>query len=155
MNITDLSRILNKYDPGRIVFVGLGNSLRGDDLAGIYMLNKLRLTGLFKNALFIEAGTTPENYLSLILNRNPESVIFIDAAKFGGKPGEIKLIGTNEISGLSFSTHSYSMGMIDELIRMSCHAQIFYLGIEPMHTGISKNISLCIVDAVNNFMNAS
>lgn len=155
MDITNLSGILNKYDPGKIVFVGLGNSLRGDDQAGIYMLNKLKLSGFFGNAVFIEAGTTPENYLSLMLNNNPEAVIFIDAVKSGSYPGEIKFIGTNEISGLSFSTHSYSVGMIDEMIRMSCNAQIFYLGIEPMYTGISKNLSLCIIDSINRFTNAS
>lgn len=154
MHLIDLAEILDVYDPAKVTFVGLGQNLRGDDYAGIYLLRKLKRTRRFKQSLFIEAGNTPENYIYPILSNNPEAVVFIDAAVWGGSPGEIRMIVPEEINGLSFSTHSYSIGMIAELLQAACSTSILYIGIEPYSLSYKKTLSAGIMTSINNFINS-
>jgi len=42
MNFTHLLDKISKFENSKIVFVGLGNELRGDDASGIEFLEKLK-----------------------------------------------------------------------------------------------------------------
>jgi hydrogenase 3 maturation protease len=152
MHLKELILILRKYDPARIVFVGLGNRLRGDDYAGIYTLKQLKKTRYFNKAVFIDAGTTPENYICPILINNPEAVVFLDAADWGGNPGEIKLISPEEVTGLGFSTHSYSVRMIEELLQMHGKTNCYYIGIQKDSTAYTGSLSQAVVNGIRNLI---
>ena len=45
---------------GKVVIAGIGNTLRGDDGLGCYLVNRLK--GRI-HALCIDTGPTPENYV--------------------------------------------------------------------------------------------
>ena len=75
---TDLSRRFRDKGPDSIVFVGVGNRLRGDDGIGPVLIDMLR--GRVAHA--IDAGIRPENYTSAIKRLKPAVIVFIDAVKF-------------------------------------------------------------------------
>ena len=61
----------------KIVLVGIGNPLRGDDGFGPALI--AALDGQVR-AVCIDAGTAPESYAGKIIKENPDTVVFVDAA---------------------------------------------------------------------------
>jgi len=112
MNFMDLQNDLSRYKPGRIVIVGLGNPQRGDDAAGLALLQQFNRFSL-PGTLLIAAGTTPENCLQQILSADPNLVVFLDACRFGGDPGDIRWLDPGEIEDAGISTHAYSITVIE------------------------------------------
>jgi hydrogenase maturation protease len=151
MNLNCLKESLNIYKSQKIIFIGLGNKIRGDDWAGIYFLRRLKNSGLFNDSLFIEAGISPENYISAILKFNPGVIVFIDAVSNGCLPGEIEFIDPDTIDQLGISTHAYSVRIIEKYISYERKVKFFYLGIVPLHTNMEKGISLPVLNGINNF----
>jgi len=131
----------------RAVFVGIGSELRGDDAAGVVIINRLaELARMFHGNstaaadsaarprfLFINGGSAPENILGEIRAFQPEIIVFIDAALLGETPGTVRLIDTRleKISGVSFCTHSLPLTIIADYIRQTVPCEIFVVGIEP------------------------
>jgi len=123
----------------RVAFVGMGSELRGDDAAGVVIVNRLAEMaksageGIYSNFLFINGGSAPENVLGVVKAFQPEIIAFIDAALLGGAPGTVKVIDTSKekISGISFCTHSLPLPIIANYIRKTVPCEIFVIGIEP------------------------
>ena len=131
----------------RIVFVGIGSELRGDDAVGVVIVN--RLMELARSAdcsrfLFLNGGTAPENILGGIRDFQPEIIIFIDAAILENEPGTVQLIDTRQvkISGVSFCTHSLPLTIIADYIRQTVPCEIFVIGIEPVDMGFRPDCVL-------------
>ena len=153
MNFIHLTNSLSRYADNKIVFVGLGNNTRGDDLAGIFFTNLLKAKSAFKESYFIIAGKNPENYLGEITNLKPEAVVFVDAADWGGVPGEISLIQSENISNIDFSTHAYSIKLIEKFLLLSSKMDFYYIGIQTKSTELGKEMSLEVNSAIKNFFN--
>jgi hydrogenase 3 maturation protease len=153
MNFTHLTDELSNYSKERIVFVGLGNELRGDDGAGIQFIAKLRLKKEFQNSHFIIAKKNPENYLQKILNFEPRVVVFIDAAKWNGNPGEIKFFSGEEITHTEFSTHTFSIKIIKNFLLQNQQMDILFLGIQPYSTSLGEGLSQQVTEQLKKFFN--
>ena len=104
MNFKTLDILLSKYNKKEIVFVGLGNTDRGDDASGIIILQKLQNIPDYSKCHFIDAGKNPENHLQKILDYDPKIVVFIDSTDFNRESGTISLIDSGSI--LRFSIFS-------------------------------------------------
>ncbi len=153
MNFKELVSELSSIPNNKIVFVGLGNPARGDDGAGIIFVNELERTDLFKRASYIQAFTTPENYLGKISALHPEIVIFIDAVKMEGAPGSIASIESDQIDSKGFSTHSYSIKLIEKYLTAEGVSAFKYIGIIPKNMDVSQNISAEVLQGIHNFFN--
>lgn len=151
MNFTHLTNKLVKYRNDKIVFVGLGNDARGDDAAGLLFSNMLKTKSAFKNSKFIIAGKSPENYLQEILAYNPETVVFVDAANWGGNPGEISILDADTIANIDISTHTFSIKMVEEFLSLNNKIDFYYIGIQPENIELGKKMSLQVSQAINNF----
>jgi hydrogenase 3 maturation protease len=151
MNLNDFIRTFSVYDNSKIIFLGLGNNYRGDDGAGLYFLKKLKSSGAFKDSIYIEAGINPENYIAQILKLAPSILIFIDSAKWGGEPGNIKLFRSSETGGLSVSTHSYSLKILEEYFLQFNHIDFYYVGIQPFTTLSVKGLSAYVAGGIDKF----
>jgi hydrogenase 3 maturation protease len=146
LNIEDaLKRWLKGYS--KLVILGIGNPLRGDDSLGLEIVKRLR-GKLPKNVTVIEGGLTPENFIGKIKKIKPSHVLLVDAAHFGGEPGEIRLIRLKQTSGVTISTHSISLSVLAELIRGETNAKIMLLGIEPGNLNLGVEISPEIEEAI-------
>lgn len=152
MNFDQFKTKLGEVDSSKVAIVGLGNEHRGDDSAGIIFLNLLKSNPLLNKATFINAGTNPENYLELILTCKPELVIFIDASRFGGQPGEIKFLDPDELNSISISTHSFSIKMIEEYLYISRKMKFLYIGIQPLSTDFGAELSEEVSAGIKNFV---
>lgn len=148
MQLTDELAV---YERVRIVFVGLGNEMRGDDAGGLVFIEMLRQRKEFFKSHFIIAGRNPENHLQSILDCNPQIVIFIDAAEWNGEPGEIKILNDNEISHSEFSTHTFSIMMIKDFLLQNQQMDFMFLGIQPHITDLKEGLSDRVKAKINDF----
>ena len=125
---------------GKAAIVGIGNPLRGDDGFGPKFIEALKNKNI-KAALF-DCGTAPENYIFPILSTSCDTVILIDAADFGTAPGDIKVLGLNEVSNASFSTHNPSPRLFVDLLKTGRNGlNIFIISIQPKTTAFGESLS--------------
>lgn len=151
MNFTHLIDKLSIYNKDKVVFVGLGNELRADDAAGLELVKRIKAKEVFKNSHFIIARQNPENYLQTILNYDPDIVIFIDAAEWNANPGEIKIFNDEEISQTEFSTHTFSIKMIEDYLLNQKQMNFMFIGIKPFQTNFEQSLSAPVNSAIEKF----
>ncbi|MDI6606547.1 MAG: hydrogenase maturation protease [Candidatus Omnitrophota bacterium] len=125
----DIRQQLKKFLKGRVVILGIGNTLRGDDAIGSILA--ARLKGKVPYTVY-DAGASPENYLGKIVKDAPNNVIIIDSADFGAKPGAVKLFkGPQLRTSNLFSTHNASISLVINYLKNNLEADIIILLIQP------------------------
>ncbi len=113
---------------GRVVFVGIGNPLFGDDGAGCALARALaRLPGLD----VVQAEDVPESYVAKIADGAPDVVVLIDAVDFGAPAGSVAVLEREAMGRYPPSTHRVPLGLIAEFVRSTSGADVFVLGIQP------------------------
>ena len=124
---------LRKTDPGsRLVILGVGQELDGDDAAGLLVVRRLATRIPAQGAVrLIEGGSAPENFLGAIERFDPGLVLLIDALDAQETPGRIFWVEEAEISGFSASTHSLPLTLFMDYLRSSSHSEIGLIGIQP------------------------
>ena len=129
---------------GKVAIVGIGNVMRGDDGAGPELIARLkdgRRTTSDDKLLLIDAGEVPENYLSKIIEFNPDTILLIDAVDLQESPGSIKLVEQDEIINAGLSTHNSSLVLAINYLRNEIESNILLLGIQPKGTGLMTGLS--------------
>jgi hydrogenase 3 maturation protease len=125
MNDLDLrERVYQK----RVLILGVGNTLRGDDGAGPALIE--RLQGKVQ-ATLIDAGEVPENFIGPIEAARPQSIVIVDAADIGASAGEVAILELDQIAEIGLTTHNASLALITRLLQSSTQADVFLLGIQP------------------------
>lgn len=119
----------------RVALLCVGSELRGDDIAGILVARELnksfRRSGRDRRFKIFVSGTAPENWTGEIKRFNPSHLVIIDSADMGEKPGTVKLISPDKISGFSFSTHRLPLKMTAEYLLHFLACRITIIGIQP------------------------
>lgn len=151
MNFKHLKEELPAELVRQILFVGLGNQLRGDDYAGIEFVNRLKETSHFKESRFLIAGTNPENYLENIINSGSDIVVFVDAADNNREAGDVFWIESNEIAKYDFSTHAFSLSIVSDYLMRNRNMKIMYLGIQKSISEINCNISEALSNRIDKY----
>jgi hydrogenase 3 maturation protease len=141
MNTEPISVLKEFIKNKKVVFVGIGNTLRRDDGIGCYFVEELSKKVKNDKINFINTGLCVENYLSKIVKLNPEVVIFVDAYR-----GEVEqpylLLNKDEIQNLTFSTHNISLVTIIEFLEKDLtDTQFYILAIKPQSLKIQEGIS--------------
>ncbi len=142
MDRTALASILS----GKVVIACIGNEMRGDDAVGPLLARLIEETDRVK---VINCGETPENFLGKIANLKPEKVVIIDAAYFGGKPGEIRLVRKEQITGGGASTHDAILTIFSDYIECQSGATVFFLAIQPETTRVGEAMSEAVENAAH------
>lgn len=132
---------IKKYLKGRIVIVGIGDRMRGDDGVGCKIAEDLKEKLQNEKITIINAGTTPENYLEKIVKYNPDLILFIDSADFGCLPGDVKLLKSEELLEAGTSTHNASLKLVFDYLENRTNSTILLLGIQPKKIYFSTEIS--------------
>lgn len=83
---------------GRIVVIGCGNLLRGDDAVGPTLVRRLVDDGVPDGVTLVDGGTTGMNVAFSM--RGARKVVLIDAASTGAEPGTIYRIPGSELEHL-------------------------------------------------------
>ncbi|MFH1836887.1 MAG: hydrogenase maturation peptidase HycI [Candidatus Omnitrophota bacterium] len=149
----DIFHALSNIIKDRTVIVGVGNILRGDDAFGPVLIEQIKDN---INAVCIDAGSAPENYLGKIIKEKPDNVLIVDAAHMGLAPGEYMLLKKDDIIRSGFTTHDLSPVMFIEYLEKETGADISMLGIQPekMDFGeeMSKNVKKTLEEIKNIFI---
>jgi hydrogenase 3 maturation protease len=124
----------------KIVVLGVGNPLRGDDAVGVEIVRQLR-GRTSKRVKLLECETVPENFTSKIRKLNPTHVLIVDAAEFSKKPGTAKLLSVAKISGLAVSSHNAPLSMLADYLKHTINPKMALLGVQPKQTELGTGMS--------------
>ena len=127
----------------------IGNTLKGDDAAGPVIAEKLKT--IFPDHI-IDAGTTPENYIQPVINKNPKLLLIVDAINFDAEPGSIKIFPPEKIKSMAVSTHAPSPQLFLDVIKSSISPRIYFLAIQPEQTELGAPLSKPIQQAIKSIV---
>jgi len=146
---------LNRIVKGKIVLFGIGNTLRGDDGIGPFLIENLKNN---VNAVCINGENAPENYVGKIIQIKPDTLIIIDAIHFNGKPGEYSIMRPIDLIDQGLTTHDISLVKLTEYIKRHINTDIYILGVQPHKIGLGTSLSECMQKTINilekEFINA-
>jgi len=131
---TNLKDILK----GKIVIIGIGNIIRGDDGFGPLLIEKIKGD---LELICLDGGTAPENYLGKIAKENPDTVLIIDAVYLGKNPGQYEILKGEDIAKCGFTTHDISPVMFIEYLTNQTKANIYMLGVQPKGIELGSEMS--------------
>jgi len=143
--LKELTDLISQKDK-RILFVGIGNLLKMDDGAGVYISSNIKQTDTI-SALTVEVSI--ENYIGKINSLNPDILILIDAIDLKATPGTSKLLSINKIRDLTFNTHNISLNKVSDFFAMP----VFVLGIQPEKIAFGENISYLVKNEADKIIN--
>ncbi len=146
----ELKDIFTPSEKGKLLVITVGNSLRSDDGVGIYIAEQVKKCK--KYIIILNADSKPENIIDRVVQVKPHKVIIIDAADFGGRAGEIRLIKKTDIQNISLSTHSFSLNIIARIIEEDTGAKVFFLGIQPRSVRLGEGLSKSVRKAAQKII---
>jgi hydrogenase 3 maturation protease len=146
----------------RVAVLGVGSELRGDDIAGILVLESLKkavtrpqssrrlnvgyLPRRDVKLKTFEGSTAPENLTGEIKAFKPTHLIIVDTADIGEEPGAVLLLRADEVGrGISFSTHKIPPKMLIDYFTHSLKCEIVIIGIQPKSIGFGKKVSKPVI----------
>ena len=136
---------------GKVIFIGVVNVLKGDDGAGVVLVNMLKDKAK-DPTVFLDCGTTPENYLEKL--KGFDCLVIFDALDFGGRPGEIAVFQPQELSGASLSTHNLSLKLVSRYLEEDV-ARIVIVGVQPENLRFGQGLSKAVKLSLEKFVRES
>ena len=134
---------------GKVAILAVGNRHRADDGVGPRLIDLLReRIPQDKRELLIDGGEKPENYLDLLKELKPDSLLIVDAAEFSGRGGEPRVIDKGEIGEFTLSTHKLPLSLLIQLIEMEVGITPVLLGIQPENLDFSEVLSSSVSETL-------
>ncbi len=153
----DLRERLEQLLQGRVCLMGLGNVDCGDDGFGVRLAEELKSEGRSPKAerrpksegrnqalsggasdagpqsQVIIASTSPERWTSRVADEEYDHVVFLDAVEFGGAPGSVVLLNSDEMAARfpQVSTHRLSLGLLGKQAAANGRTRVWLLGVQP------------------------
>jgi hydrogenase 3 maturation protease len=124
----------------KVAIVGVGNTLRRDDAAGVEVV-KLMQGKVSSKVSLIEAETMPENYIDTLVNLNPSHIQIVDSGLIGKKPGDAQLLAANETMITPISTHMLPLQILCAYLEKTINAKILLLIIQPKDIGMREGLT--------------
>ena len=136
----ELEAFLGDAAGRRVVLVGVGSPIRGDDIVGLKVLQFLE-GKLPSSVLLLETESVPESYTGSIRDFQPTHVVIVDAANFGGAPGEARIIPPKAIANSSVSTHSLPLHVFIGYVKQSICQNVILLGIQGVNIDFGAELT--------------
>lgn len=95
----------------KVLILGIGNILMGDEGIGVHVINKLEIAGLPTEIDLMDGGTG--SFLLLEPMQNASKVILIDATIDGRKPGSITRIEPKFSKDYPLTLTAHDIGLKD------------------------------------------
>jgi hydrogenase 3 maturation protease len=130
---------------GKVMILGVGNPLRGDDGVGPYLIEQLKGQ---VNAILLNCEEVPENFLGQIVENQPDSILIIDAINLGMSPGVAATLEEDELEGISWATHHASLRLFINCLKADTQATVLIMGIQPKSTEFGSAISAEVEETV-------
>ena len=94
----------------------------------------------------------PENAVGALRRFNPNLVILLDAADFGGLPGEIRWIDPQDTSGFSASSHSLPFSVLAGYLTREFNCDVGLLGIQPSSLDFDAGLSSPVKNSLTGML---
>lgn len=144
------------------LILGIGNSLKGDDGVGPYVVGRLndRLcsiaaepdgaegAGRGTERFAIDCGMVPENYSSVVRKHSPDRVVLVDAAEIGLPPGSARAIPPDRAGLMCVSTHRMPLSLFVSYLKDFC-PDVVLLGIQPERMELGAAMCREVVEAAD------
>lgn len=141
-----MENIFRRFMRGKMIIVGIGNPLRGDDGFGPALIQ--RLQGKV-SAICIDAGIAPENYVGRIVKEDPDTILLVDAAQLDLERGRYRILQTADIVKCGLTTHDMSSRMLIEFLENQTQADVLMLGVQPQNVSLGEVMSECLIDTLD------
>lgn len=151
---SEFARSLERCFAKRLVFLGIGNELRHDDAAGLVIIEKLRLRVKDPSVTMLDCADTPENFTGHVKRLDPACIVLVDAADFGGRPGEAHVFALSDIEKADISTHKASLAVLGAYLRSETGASVFVIGIQPDNTEFGSGLTQTLREASDSIVEA-
>jgi hydrogenase 3 maturation protease len=117
----------------RPAVLGAGSCLKADDAAGVMVTDALieRFGDSPERFAVFSGGNAPECFTGEIKKFAPDLVLIIDAADMGLEPGSVRAIQSDEVAGVSFSTHMLPLKVMLDYLKKEIGCRTAILGIQP------------------------
>ena len=118
----------------RVAVIGVGNTGRGDDGAGVLAAAALKkkLGQKGRSCLKVLLGhETPESLTGEVRRFRPDLVLILDAAVSRRKPGSIFLLEKKDMAVEDVSSHRMPLALLVDYLEKSVGCRVLVLGIEP------------------------
>ncbi|HVP19631.1 MAG TPA: hydrogenase maturation peptidase HycI [Spirochaetia bacterium] len=124
----------------RVVLLGVGSELRGDDVVGVRIARRVESLHL-PGVTVLDGGTAPENLTGGIRKISPSHLIIIDSADMGDVPGSVRLLSPEQIVGMSFGTHALSLTVLAGYLHDETGCRVAIIGIQPRSLEFDAGLS--------------
>jgi hydrogenase maturation protease len=129
-----------------VMVIGLGNRLLGDEGLGLHIIDKLSQIFMSSNVSIIDCGCDLFSVMSYI--NKPQKIIFIDAIRGGGKPGQIYRFDYSKLATVKDEMQSgHQIGtivvlrLLKSVYPVLADSEITVIGIEPKTLELGNNLS--------------
>jgi hydrogenase maturation protease len=146
--MSGLAPALEALCRGATAFVGVGNTDRGDDGAGVALARRLRAHGI---AHVFDGAIAPERHLAALRDGSFDTVVFLDAVDAGAEPGSIVLLDASAIAARypMVSTHKLSLGLLARMTAGEGRPRVWLLGIQPDSIAMRPALSAVVENTVS------
>ena len=155
-----LNQLLNQLksetgEPPLGAVVGIGNTMRNDDAAGILVARELLQRERSEDTshlLVISAGSAPENVTGELRSFAPDLILLVDAAEMRDAPGAICWVPIQFIEGMSASTHSLPLSMLARYLTLELNCLVALIGIQPKSNDVGEIVSAEVSQAIDEIV---
>lgn len=153
----------NLRDAGRVAVLGIGSELRGDDAAGILVVQALEpilAQSECRTMRTFVGGSAPENMTGEIRrfvrheNTAGGHVVLVDAAHMDEKPGTVRIVASEDLAGVSFSTHQLPLTVLVDYLRQSVGVVVTIIAIQPKSVSMGAPVCRAVTQAVARVVSA-
>ncbi len=137
----------------KVAIVGIGNTLQGDDAAGVEAAHELSLLiDDCEYVIVVNAGSAPENLTGMLRRFDPDWVLLIDAAEMDEEPGTLRWLDWNETGGISASSHTLPLSILSRYLVEELQCKVALLGIQPQALSFGGPLSGPVQHAVDQIV---
>jgi hydrogenase 3 maturation protease len=128
--------------PARVAVLGVGNDMKGDDGAGVWVARSLaaRIPDA-PGVLVIDGGVAPENFTGPLRRFRPDLVVEIDAAHLDEPAGSVAWVDWRDADGMSASTHTLPPSVLAQFLSADLGCRVALIGIQPATLGMGRGLS--------------
>jgi hydrogenase maturation protease len=128
----------------KVVVLGVGNLLLGDEGVGVHLIQKLREMEIGERVELVDGGTSLLDFIPQ--RENVSKLIIVDAVKLGGKPGKTYKIYVDDslLKAERGMTSLHQLGVVETLAiaqKMGKLPPTIIIGIEPKDMGYGLELS--------------
>ncbi len=137
----------------RVLIVGLGNELLGDDGVGVHAVREL-LKNPPEGVRVVEVGTRVLRAQQLL--EDADIVIAIDAVRAGGRPGSIYRFGAEDVEVQRYySLHDMGIAGLLQAVPDDSRPTLIILGVEPEKIAYTMELSPAMQSVLERVVNAA